>query len=123
MVPGGRGETAVDSRVRKRIEMNRAAVGVGLVAGALLLVLILAAVRGRMVPGQGTAQPSTPPPQVGDCVIENPNDLGADLYTWTAVLPSVSTGRCPGAGWIPVRLRCGAPGVSCARRPDGVTSR
>ena len=76
--------------------MNRAAVGVAVVAGALLLILVGAVIRGRMVPGQGTAQPSTPPPQVGDCVIEDPNDLGADLYTWTAVLPSVSTGSCTG---------------------------
>ena len=72
--------------------MNRAAVGVELVAGALLLILILAAVRGRMVPGEATAQPSTPPPQAGDCVTEDSKDLGADLYTWT----TVSTGLCTG---------------------------
>jgi len=76
--------------------MNRAALGVGLVAGALLLILILAPVRGRMVPGQATAQPSTPPPQAGDCVTEDPKDLGADLYSWTTVLPTVSTGPCTG---------------------------
>ena len=76
--------------------MNRAAVGVVVVAGALLLILIGAAIRGRLVVGEGTAQPSTPPPQVGDCVLENPNDLGAALYTWTVVLPSVSTGPCSG---------------------------
>jgi hypothetical protein len=54
MVPGGHGETAVDSRVLSRFEMNRAAVGLGLVAGALLLILILAAVRGQTVPGDAT---------------------------------------------------------------------
>jgi hypothetical protein len=76
--------------------MNRVALGVAVVAGALLLIVIGAALRGRMVSGEGTVQPSTPPPPVGDCVIEDPNDLGADLYTWTTVLPSVSTGRCEG---------------------------
>jgi len=89
--------------------VKRVALGVAVVAGALLLIVIGAALRGRMVAGEGTAQPSTPPPQVGDCVIEDPNDLGADLYTWTAVLPSVSTGRCEGdrfgevTGMLPAR--------------------
>ena len=76
--------------------MNRAVVGVGLVAGALLLILMLAAVRGRMVPGQASAQPSTPPPRAGDCVTQDPKDRGADLYTWTTVLPTVATGSCTG---------------------------
>jgi hypothetical protein len=76
--------------------MNRAAAGFGLLAGALLLIVIVAAVRGRMVPGQATAEPVTPPPQVGDCVTQDPNALGADLYTWTTVLPSVPTEPCTG---------------------------
>ncbi len=76
--------------------MNRSAVGGVVVAGALLLILIGAAVRSRVVPGESTAQPSTPPPQVGDCVLEDPNALGVDLYSWTGVLPSVSTGPCTG---------------------------
>jgi hypothetical protein len=80
----------------QRVVKNRAALGVAVVAGALLLVVIGAAARGRIVPGQGTAQPSTPPPQAGDCVTEDPNDLGADLYTWTTVLPSVPTEPCNG---------------------------
>ena len=76
--------------------MNRAAVGLGMVAGALVLIVIVAAVRGRMVPGRATSQPVTPPTQVGDCVTEDPNALGADLYTWTSVLPSVPTALCTG---------------------------
>jgi len=92
---GGRGGV-ITSVFCQWVGMNRVALGVGVVAGVLLLIVIGAAVRGRMVPGQGTARPSTPPPQTGDCVTEDPNDLGADLYTWTTVLPSVSTGPCTG---------------------------
>ena len=93
---GGYGGTAVDSVSCQGVGMNRAAAGFGLLAGALLLIVIAAAVRGRMVPGQATAEPVTPPPQVGDCVTQDPNALGADLYTWTTVLPSVPTGPCTG---------------------------
>ncbi|MGB8385063.1 MAG: hypothetical protein WCG47_28125, partial [Dermatophilaceae bacterium] len=86
----------MDSVSRQRVGMNRAAAGFGLLAGALLLIVTAAVVRGRMVPGQATAQPITPPPQVGDCVTQDPNTLGADLHTWTTVFPSVPTALCTG---------------------------
>jgi len=60
------------------------------VAGALLLIVMVAAVRGRMVPGQASVQPSTPPPQVGDCVTEDPNAPGAHLYSCTTMSPAVT---------------------------------
>jgi len=85
---------------------NRLALGIVMMAGVLLLIVVVAAVRGRLVPGQASAQPSLPPPQVGDCVTENPNALGADLNTWSSVLPTVSTASCTGDRFGEVAACC-----------------
>jgi hypothetical protein len=44
------------------------------------------------VAGQPTAPPVQAAPQVGDCVLQNPHDLGAGLYN----LPALRTGPCSG---------------------------
>lgn len=70
-----------------------------LLASLLLLLGVLAGIRGRVVSGDPTATPVAAAPQVGDCVTENPHTRGSDLYmvTFTTPLPSLRTGACSGA--------------------------
>src|SRR6478609_4621320 len=66
--------------------------GAAVLAGVLLVIVLVAAVRGHTVAGQPDAPPIQPAPQVGDCVLQNPHDLGAGLYD----LPALRTGPCAG---------------------------
>jgi len=62
----------------------------------LLAVVVVAAVRGRVVAGEPVAEPIGAPPQVGDCAVENPHDLGAALDNWAGSPPTVRTAACAG---------------------------
>ena len=55
--------------------MPRRLLGAAVLAGVLLVIVVVAGVRGRTVAGEPTAQPIKTAPQVGDCVTENPHDL------------------------------------------------
>src|SRR6478736_9831770 len=70
----------------------RRVAGAAVLAGVLLVIVLVAAVRGRTVAGQPTAPPIQAAPQAGDCVLQNPHDLGAALYN----LPALRTGPCSG---------------------------
>jgi hypothetical protein len=72
--------------------MPRRVAGSAVLGGVLLVLVVVAAVRGRTVAGQPTAPPVQAAPQVGDCVLQNPHDLGAGLYD----LPALRTGPCSG---------------------------
>jgi len=71
---------------RDRAAGGRAGLGTRRRAGitvlaALLLVLIgVAPVPGRHLPGDPTAAPVPAAPQEGDCIARNPHYLGADPY-------------------------------------------
>ena len=73
-------------------QMPRRLLGAAVLAGVLLVIVVVAGVRGRTVAGEPTAQPIKAAPQVGDCVTENPHDLGANLFD----LPALPTGSCSG---------------------------
>lgn len=78
---------------RRADHVPRRLLGSTVLAGALLLIVIVAAVRGHTLAGEPVAQPIKAAPEVGDCVTENPHDLGTDLYN----LPALPTGPCSGA--------------------------
>jgi len=59
----------------------------------LLVIVVAAAVRGHSVAGRPMAPPIQEAPRVGDCVMENPHDLGAGLYN----LPALRTEQCSGS--------------------------
>ncbi|HEY5879755.1 MAG TPA: septum formation family protein [Nakamurella sp.] len=67
-----------------------------LLTAVLLAVVVVAAVRGRVVAGEPVAEPIGAPPQVGDCAVENPLDLGAALNNWADTPPTVGTSVCAG---------------------------
>ena len=77
---------------RRADPVPRRLLGSAVLVGVLLLMVIVAAVRGHTVAGDPVAQPIKSAPEVGDCVTENPHDLGADLYN----LPALPTGPCSG---------------------------
>jgi len=83
---------ASDRKVFRPHRTLRRLAGSVVVVGVLLAVMIVAAVRGQSVAGHPTAPPIPAPPQVGDCVTENPNDLGAGLNN----MPAVRIGTCSG---------------------------
>lgn len=74
----------------------RRGAGLALLAGLLLLLGVLAGVRGRVVSGDPTAAPVAAAPQLGDCITENPHTRGIDAQALTAPLPSLRTGFCTG---------------------------
>jgi hypothetical protein len=67
-----------------------------LLAVLLATVLVVAAGRGRLLPGDPTAVPVPAAPRVGDCLHENPYAQGADLYRETAPLAVLRSGPCSG---------------------------
>ena len=73
-------------------QMTRRLLGAAVLTGVLLVIVVVAGVRGRTVAGEPTAQPIKAAPQAGDCVTENPHDLGANLFD----LPAIPTGSCSG---------------------------
>ena len=86
--------TITDDRVppRHADRVPRRLAGSAVLTGVLLVIVFVAAVRGHTVAGQPIAPPIQAAPQVGDCVTENPHDLGAGLYD----LPALGTGPCSG---------------------------
>ena len=79
-------------RVDPAGQMPRRVAGSVVLAGVLLLIVVVATIRGHTVAGRPTAPPIQAAPQVGDCVMQNPHDLGAGLYN----LPALRTGQCSG---------------------------
>ena len=73
---------------------QRRGAGIIVLAGLLVLLIVVAAVRGRRLPGEPTAAPVPAAPRVGDCIQENPHDRGADLYPAKAPLASLRSGDC-----------------------------
>jgi hypothetical protein len=63
-------------------------------AALLVLLIVVAAVRDRRLPGEPSAAPVPAARRVGDCVQENPHDRGADLYPAKAPLAALRSGDC-----------------------------
>jgi len=86
--------TSTDDRVppRNADPVPRRLAGSAVLTAVLLVIVVVAAVRGHTVAGRPIAPPIQAAPQVGDCVIENPHALGAGLYD----LPALRTGPCSG---------------------------
>src|SRR6478672_616575 len=86
--------TSTDDRVPPRHAdwVRRRLAGSMVLTGVLLVIVVVAAVRGHTVAGQPIAPPIQAAPHVGDCVTENPHALGAGLYD----LPALRTGPCSG---------------------------
>jgi hypothetical protein len=68
--------------------------GITVLACLLVVVIVLAAVHGRRLPGDPRAAPIPGTPQIGDCVQEDPYDPGRDLYPGAAPLPALRIGGC-----------------------------
>src|SRR6478735_8333781 len=71
---------------------RRRGAGIIVLAGLLVLLIVVAAVRGRWLPGEPTAAPVPAAPRVGDCIQENPHDRGADLYRVKTPLAALRSG-------------------------------
>ena len=86
--------TSTDDRVppRPADRVPRRLAGSAVLTGVLLVIVVVAAVRGHTLAGQPIAPPIQAAPHVGDCVTENPHALGAGLYD----LPALRTGPCSG---------------------------
>ncbi len=70
---------------------------VGAVALAVLGVVLVVGTGDRAVPGRATALPAADPPQTGDCLLEDPLDLGDDDPLDTGDrLPALRTAACDG---------------------------
>lgn len=74
----------------------RRCAGLAVLALLVVVLVVVAAVRGRVVRGDPTAPPVAAAPQVGDCILENPHDRGADLYPITTPLAALRSGACSG---------------------------
>ena len=80
----------------------RRLLGLTVLVSAVLVSVALAAIRNHLVPGEPVAQPVPAAPTVGDCVTQNPWDLGADLTginldSPQQPLPSLPTAPCTGS--------------------------
>jgi len=73
---------------------RRRGAGITVLAALLVLLIVVAAVRDRRLPGDPTAAPVPAAPRVGDCIQENPHDRGADLYLTKAPLAALRSGDC-----------------------------
>src|SRR6476469_5583031 len=73
---------------------RRRGAGMAPLTALLAALIVVAAVRGRVVPGDPTAQPVPAPPLVGDCILENPQDRGADLYPSKTPFATLRSGDC-----------------------------
>ena len=72
--------------------------GIAVVLAALMAVLVIAAIRGRVVAGTPVAEPLPDPPRPGDCVTQNLHDMGTpdEIYFWVPGGPSVRIESCDG---------------------------
>lgn len=98
-------------------EGGRRLLGSALLAGVLLMIVLVAAIRGHTVGGEPVAQPVKAAPQVGDCVTDNPNDPGVELFN----LPALRTEPCSGPRYgevASVIADFAVPTVDPARGPD-----
>lgn len=78
-----------------RAGRQRRGAGIIVLAGLLVTLLGVAAVRDPRLPGNPTAAPVPAAPRVGDCIQENPHDRGsADLYRVKAPLAALRSGDC-----------------------------
>ena len=71
---------------------QRRGAGIMLLAGLLVALMVVAAVRDRRLPGDATAAPVPRSPRVGDCIQQNPHDRGADLYPAKTPLAALRSG-------------------------------
>lgn len=70
---------------------------IGAVALAVLVVVLVVATGDRAVPGRAAVVPPPDPPQTGDCLLEDPLDLGDDDPLDTGDrLPALRTAACDG---------------------------
>ncbi len=86
--------SGADSGVSRQptADVARRLAGSAVLVGVLLVIVVVAAVRGQTVAGQSIAQPVKAAPQVGDCVTENPQSPGIDLSN----LPALGNEPCSG---------------------------
>ncbi len=75
-------------------EVDRRAVGLTVLALALLAALVVPGFASRSVAGRATTVPVPAPPQVGDCVLDPIGPAVSDATNNTWVLPSPRYGRC-----------------------------
>jgi len=80
----------------------RRLLGLTVLVSAVLVSVALAAIQNHLVTGEPVAQPAPAAPTVGDCVTQNPWDLGADLTginpdSPPQPLPSLPTAPCTGS--------------------------
>ena len=77
---------------RPPADVVRRLAGSAVLVGVLVLLVVVAAIRGHTVAGQPTAQPIKAAPQVGDCLTENPHDPGYNIFD----LQALRTEPCSG---------------------------
>ena len=76
--------------------MLRRLAGVVVLAAVVVAIVVVGSIRGRIIAGDAVAEPIEPPPQIGDCLTEDPNDLGDALYGWRPYPPSIRMNPCSG---------------------------
>lgn len=105
--------------------MERRLTGWLVLAVVAVLVIIVAAVNGRALPGVAVALPVPPPPQPGDCALDDPNVPGGYLGDRPDQLPAVRLAPCTGARYgevvglvgDPTTLSLGSGSVPPAHMP------
>jgi hypothetical protein len=103
--------------VRPASELTRRLAGLAVLVGVLMLIMVVAAVRGHTVVGEAVAQPVKAAPQIGDCVLEEPGRLGVNLNN----LPVLRIERCSGPRYGEVAFLIGdfsTPRPESAPGPD-----
>ena len=75
---------------RHRSDMVRRLAGATMLVGVLVVLMVVAAIRGHTAAGRPAAQPVKAAPQVGDCLTENPHDPGFNIFD----LPALRTEPC-----------------------------
>ena len=83
---------------RSALGANARLTGMALVLAALMAVLVIAAIRGRVVAGTAVAEPVPDPPRPGDCMTQNLHELGTpdEIYFWVPGGPPVRIEPCNG---------------------------
>ena len=102
-----------------RAGRQRRGAGIIVLAGLLVTLIVVAAVRDRRLPGNPTAAPVPAAPRVGDCIQENPHDRAAPTCTrrrhrWrlcaaATARPPDSARWCPWHRAIPMGSTCPTP--------------